>query len=132
MTGRARKARRWTAAFLLLALPGALLVLQHRAELELRVSAQVAAVALTRVDLSRAALDSESAASATTYVVVGTDRRSGVDRTLPALGHLTGEQADAILLVTIQPNGERRTLVLPRDLRVHVPRHGERKLGTVL
>ena len=77
-------------------------------------------------------LDRESGDGSVTYLIVGSDRRSGLPRTLPALGQLTGQYADSIMLWSVRPNSGIVVLALPRDIRVHVPQHGDRKLGSVL
>jgi LCP family protein required for cell wall assembly len=92
----------------------------------------IAAAALTRNDLDLRVLDRESGDGLVTYLIVGSDRRSGLPRTLPALGHLTGQYADSIMLWSVRPNSGIVVLALPRDIRVQIPQHGDRKLGSVL
>ncbi len=62
-------------------------------------------------------------------LVVGSDRRDGsIDAPAPVLG----ERADSLMLWAVPSAGPTRILSLPRDLRVHVPGHGDGKLGGVL
>lgn len=91
--------------------------------------ARVAAAALDDNEVRAAALDDEGAADASVYLVVGSDRRDG------AAGHepgVLGERADAIMLWAVPPTGQVTALSLPRDVRVHVPGHGDSKLHGVL
>ena len=92
----------------------------------------IAAAALERNDLDLRVLDRESGDGSVTYLIVGSDRRSGLPRTLPALGQLTGHYADSIMLWSVRPNSGIVVLALPRDIRVNIPQHGDRKLGSVL
>jgi LCP family protein required for cell wall assembly len=87
---------------------------------------------LTRNGLDLGVLDRESGDEAATYLIVGSDRRSGLPRTLPALGHLTGQYADSIMLWSVRPQAGIVVLTLPRDIRVYIPQHGDRKLGSAL
>ena len=97
-----------------------------------QVTSWVAAAALPRNDLDLRVLDRESGDGSVTYLIVGSDRRSGLPRSLPALGRLTGQYADSIMLWSVRPNDGIVVLALPRDIRVHIPQHGDRKLGSVL
>jgi LCP family protein required for cell wall assembly len=87
---------------------------------------------LTRNGLDLRVLDRESGDQSVTYLIVGSDRRSGLPRTLPALGHLTGQYADSIMLWFVRPRAGITVLALPRDIRVYIPQHGDRKLGSAL
>jgi LCP family protein required for cell wall assembly len=88
---------------------------------------------VSRVQLAPGVLSSSTGArTSTVYLVVGTDRRAGQPRSLPALGSLTGERADSISLWVVHADGGLATVALPRDLRVHLIGHGDCKLGATL
>jgi LCP family protein required for cell wall assembly len=97
-----------------------------------QVTGWIAAAALKRNDLDLRVLDREPGDGSITYLIVGSDRRSGLPRNLPALGHLTGQYADSIMLWSARPNSGIVVLAIPRDIRVHIPEHGDRKLGSAL
>ena len=88
-----------------------------------QVTGWIAAAALPRNDLDHRVLDRESGGGLVTYLIVGSDRRSGLPRTLPALGKATGQYADSIMLWSVRPNRGIVVLALPRDIRVHIPQH---------
>ena len=97
-----------------------------------RVAGWAALLTLPRNTANWRVLDSVPADGPVTYLVVGSDRRSGMPARLPALGNLTGQYADSIMLWSLNPDRSVVVLALPRDIRVGVPHHGDRKLGAVL
>jgi anionic cell wall polymer biosynthesis LytR-Cps2A-Psr (LCP) family protein len=103
-----------------------------RGEVLLQVTGWIASATLARNGLDLRVLDRESGDGSVTYLIVGSDRRSELPRTLPALGHLTGQYADSIMLWSVRPQTGIAVLALPRDIRVHIPQHGDRKLGSAL
>lgn len=94
-----------------------------------RLVLATALAGVTRIDMDAAVLDSDAGSQRTNYLVVGTDQRH-----VPPGGHrdIRGERADAILLLSVAEDGEVCLLSIPRDLRVHVPGHGDGKLGGAL
>jgi len=93
------------------------------------VLAAFAAAHLQRSTVPTDALDRARPGETTVYLVVGSDRRD------PAAGSdqgVQGERADAIMLWAVPITGTVTALSLPRDLRVHVPGHGDSKLHGVL
>jgi LCP family protein required for cell wall assembly len=130
-----RRCRRLFASLLVVSLMLVTLAVTLKAALGSgvqQVTEWIATAALNRNDLDYRVLDRESRDRSITYLIVGSDRRSGLPPTLPELGHLTGQYADSIMLWSIRPNGRIVVLALPRDIRVHIPGHGDRKLGSVL
>jgi LCP family protein required for cell wall assembly len=88
--------------------------------------ASLAAVA--RNDVDSTDLDSRAPRGPMVYLVVGTDQRHVP---IGARRDIRSERADAIMLWAIRDDS---TLVLsvPRDLRTHVPGHGDGKVGGTL
>lgn len=97
-----------------------------------RFATATALLAVPRNDADRRVLDAVPADGVVTYLVVGSDARAGMPAQLPALGRVSGEHADSIMLWSVRPGERARVLVLPRDIRVTVPEYGQRKLGTTL
>ncbi|MDV3222447.1 LCP family protein [Intrasporangium sp.] len=89
--------------------------------------ASLAAVA--RNDVGVGDLDAAGSSTRTNYLVVGTDQRH-----VPAGGRrdIRSERADALMVWSVRDDGRALVLSLPRDLRVHVPGHGDGKLGGAL
>ena len=110
----------------------AIAVLPGRAVEMSRVAGWAALLTLPRNIADWRVLDAVPADGPVTYLVVGSDRRSGMPARLPALGSLTGQYADSITLWSVRPDRSVVVLALPRDIRVNVPYHGDRKLGAVL
>jgi LCP family protein required for cell wall assembly len=69
------------------------------------------------------------AAGGRTFLVVGSDSRSGLDD-LENFGDFPGARSDVIMLVKVDPGGSAVTMLsLPRDLWVSIPGHGEDKIN---
>lgn len=93
-------------------------------------AALVAALAsVARNDVGAGDLDAAGSSPRTNYLVVGTDQRHVP---VGARRDIRSERADAIMLWSVRADGPALVLSLPRDLRVHVPGHGDGKLGGAL
>jgi LCP family protein required for cell wall assembly len=74
-------------------------------------------------------LDAVPMSGTTVYLVVGSDRRAASSDTEH---DVLGARADAIMLVAVRASGTLAVLSVPRDVRVHLPGHGDGKLGGAL
>lgn len=62
--------------------------------------------------------DSKADDSGTTFLIMGTDKRSARD---PDSGKVSGGRADSIILLHVAPNGQASTVSIPRDTLVKIP-----------
>ena len=90
---------------------------------------EVALAAVTRNEVSSRDLDAPSASGPDIYLVVGSDQRQVRG---DATRDIRSERADVVMVWAIHGTVPVRALSLPRDLRVHVPGHGDGKLGGAL
>jgi polyisoprenyl-teichoic acid--peptidoglycan teichoic acid transferase len=76
-----------------------------------------------RADIPNKDLDLPDPGGARTFMVLGSDKREGVDRYSPA-------RSDTILLARADPDAEAITVVsIPRDLKVEIPGYGKNKIN---
>jgi LCP family protein required for cell wall assembly len=68
-------------------------------------------------------LDRADAGGARTFLILGSDKRQGVDRDSPP-------RSDTILMIRADPDQDAiSVLSIPRDLKVEIPGHGEGKIN---
>jgi LCP family protein required for cell wall assembly len=88
------------------------------------------AEALRRNDVGLAELDRPTPGNPVSFIVVGSDRREGMPRDIAALGHVTGERADVVMVWLIDARARTiRVVSLSRYLRVNVHDHGTQMLA---
>ena len=76
-----------------------------------------------RADIEVPELDKADAGGPRTFMILGSDKREGVDRDSPP-------RSDTILLARADPDKDAITVMsLPRDLKVEIPGHGEDKIN---
>jgi LCP family protein required for cell wall assembly len=76
-----------------------------------------------RADIPNKDLDLPDPGGARTFMILGSDKREGVDRYSPA-------RSDTILLARADPDAEAITVVsIPRDLKVEIPGYGKNKIN---
>jgi LCP family protein required for cell wall assembly len=84
---------------------------------------------LARNAVPLAVLDDPASSGVAVYLVAGSDRRDAAAGPGP---DVWGERADAVMLWAVPASGAVTVLSLPRDVRVHLPRYGDNKLGGAL
>jgi LCP family protein required for cell wall assembly len=84
---------------------------------------------VARNDVGPGDLDPPLPSGPTIYLVVGTDQRHVP---IGARRDIRAERADAIMLWAVRDRDPALVLSIPRDVRVHVPGHGDGKLGGAL
>jgi LCP family protein required for cell wall assembly len=68
---------------------------------------------------------------ACTFLILGSDSREGLSGSFGNPTDVTGQRADTIILVQVDPLHDRTVVLsIPRDLRVQIPGHGEGKINT--
>ena len=76
-----------------------------------------------RADIEIPELDKADAGGPRTFMMLGSDKREGVDRDSPP-------RSDTILLARADPDKDAITVMsIPRDLKVEIPGHGEDKIN---
>ena len=89
--------------------------------------------ALLRNDVGGSDLDAHQWGRPVIYLVVGSDRRTGMPSDMAALGELTGQRADVVMLWLVSPHQRTiRAVSLSRYLQVRVEDHGTQMLGGAL
>jgi LCP family protein required for cell wall assembly len=88
---------------------------------------------LRRNDVGPSHLDPTSPDRSVTYLVVGSDRRTGIPPDIAALGELTGQRADVVMVWLVSAQQRTiRAVSLSRYLRVGVADHGTQMLAGAL
>jgi LCP family protein required for cell wall assembly len=91
------------------------------------------AESLRRNDVGAAELDSLVPGQPVSFLVVGSDRREGMPQDIEALGPLTGEKADVVMVWLVDAQARTiRVVSLSRYLRVDLPDHGTQMLSGAL
>ena len=86
--------------------------------------------ALRRNEVAQADLDRPVRGGQVSFLVVGSDRREGLPADIAALGPLTSERADVVMLWLLDSEaGLIRVVSVSRYLRVHVAGHGTQMLA---
>jgi polyisoprenyl-teichoic acid--peptidoglycan teichoic acid transferase len=76
-----------------------------------------------RADIRIPELDTPPPGGPRTFMILGSDKRNGADRSSPA-------RSDTILLARADPDASAITVTsIPRDLKVDVPGHGQNKIN---
>jgi len=84
-------------------------------------------------DVGEAELDRPIPGRSVSYLVVGSDRREGMPRDFAALGALTGERADVVMVWHVNFRTHViRVVGMSRYLRVHLNDHGTQMLSGAL
>jgi LCP family protein required for cell wall assembly len=66
-----------------------------------------------------------------TFLILGSDSRQGLSGSFGNSDTVSGQRADTIILVQVDPvHGRTIVLSIPRDLRVEIPGHGLNKINT--
>jgi len=88
---------------------------------------------LRRNDVGPAELDRLVPGQPVSFLVVGSDRREGLPPDIEALGPLTGEKADVVMVWFVDARARTiRVVSLSRYLRVRLPGHGTQMLSAAL
>ncbi len=71
----------------------------------------------------------EGSGDVTTYLVVGSDSRAGLDD-LTNFGNFSGQRGDVVMLVRLDTDAKSASMLsIPRDLYVDIPGHGKDKIN---